>query len=655
MLQRLIAAVLAVLGVAAIALGVASATAWRADDPLVATAAPGGSARTLVTDPGVLELAGDPVTVTVRAEGSPVVLAVGRDTDVDGWLGDDPYVRVTGLSDWHTLATATVEAPAPEPSGTATADADAEGAAASPSPSATGDAGEVAAAADPTGSDMWLVEVTGDGSATLEWPARDGRWSLLAVSLGDTAPVLDLAWPQTVTTPWLWPGVALGVLLLAVAAVLLVRILRARRQGPDAGWHAVATGQIAVVTASGTPAGGTAAAEAPPVDAGTAPVTGAVPLGVISATGAPLTRRQIREAEAAAAAAAAAARRRGRRGATGAIPVVTGALPTVTGATPTAGEPGDRPGAGAPGSATGAPPSASAPGAPPAVPSSAGRVPSADGSGGAVAPRTTPGPTPAAPGSAVRGAAGDGPTAGRPGAAPGTAPAPSGTTGTTGTTGSSGSSGSSGSPERAATGTARPGHPEHLGHPERPGVATPPGASTSGAATGRADAATPRPGGTGPDAPGSRPAPPAPTSAPAPAATPTDRPEPASAPAAAPTDDEPRAPGRERRGLGARLPWRRSRADASASSDAAQGTEATGTATTPSWSPVAEPSGGAPGTAPRGTPTAAAPVPSADDTASPAQRADAWRRMWGFPSEGGAPGEDRTADRDDDQPTEEGR
>ncbi|TKR24310.1 hypothetical protein FA014_06830, partial [Cellulomonas hominis] len=296
MLQRLIAAVLGVLGVAAIGLGVASATVWRADDPLVATAAPGGGTRTLVTDPGVLELAGDPVTVTVHADGAPVVLAVGRDTDVTAWVGDDPYERVTGLSDWHTLATTAGQdaaEPTASPSGPATE--------ASPSPSASDDASAAATqAADPTGNDMWVAEVAGDGSATLDWPAQEGRWSLLAVSLGDTAPVLDLSWPQTVTTPWLWPGVALGVLLLAVAAILLVRILRERREGPDAGWTDVSTGMLATVPlpgAAGTPGAGAPAAGTP---------TGAVPVGTVT-PGVPLTRRQIREAEAA----AAAARRRG--------------------------------------------------------------------------------------------------------------------------------------------------------------------------------------------------------------------------------------------------------------------------------------------------------------------------------------------------------
>jgi hypothetical protein len=554
-LQRLIAAVLAVLGVAAIALGVASATVWRADDPLVATAAPGGGTRTLVTDPGVLEVAGDPVTITVRAEGSPVVLAVGRDTDVTAWVGADPYERVTGLSDWHTLATTAGEpAPGATPTPTPTADA---AATAEPSPSASAAEAETAAqAADPTGSDMWVAQVTGDGSATLEWPAQDGRWSLLAVSLG------DLSWPQTVTTPWLWPGVALGVLLLAVAAVLLVRILRQRREGPDAGWHPVTTGQIAVVAPADAAAADTTAMPA-----------GAIPVTTISATGAPLTRRQIREAEAAAAAAAAAARRRGRRPATGAVPVVTGAVLAVTGTVP-------------------------------AVPAETGPA----------AERATGGESPA----------GTGPERGAREPRSAGAPTPTPTRGTGAPTSATGSSG--GAPTTA--GPAVPG-------------ATAPGATAPRTATPAA------PGSDAPVPPGAPAAAPVtPPTTPAPGTPTPSTPAPAAPPATGrPEQDRPRG------GLASRLPWRRGRAETPETPPRDAPPPATPAPAT-AWSPTP----GVPAT-PSAPPRAAVPGTGAAplageseaDAAAQAGRADAWRRMWGFPEEGG------TAPDGDQKRTEEDR
>ncbi|WP_129338473.1 hypothetical protein [Cellulomonas endophytica] len=285
MLTRPFAAVLAAVGVVLVLLGVASATLWRADDVLTATA----TSRTplLVTDPGVLELGGDPVTVRVTApDDAPVVLAVGRDTDVLGWVGTDPWTRVTGLSSWDALATS----------------AGGEGAAAgvasstAAEPSAGTDAAAPAPAPDPSGSDLWVTQVSGTGSAELVWPRPDeGRWLLLAATTGSGDPTLSLSWPRVVTTPWLWPLVTAGALLVLVALAVWVRA--GRRARGDA-WVPVTTGAVPVATD---------------------------PHGVATVP----SRRALRAAEQA----ARDASRRGPR--TGAVPTVSGAVPTVSGAVPT--------------------------------------------------------------------------------------------------------------------------------------------------------------------------------------------------------------------------------------------------------------------------------------------------------------------------------
>ncbi|GAB2472909.1 hypothetical protein [Xylanimonas ulmi] len=220
MLRRLLGIALIVLGLAAAGLGVASATIWRESDSVVATATPQGDGTLVVTDPGVLELVGADVTVaaTVPGDGT-VTLAIGRDVDVDGWVGIDHYTRVTGLSDWTTLATSSVTPEAPEPE---------EG----QEPEA------LTPGADPAGSDMWVVQATGEGSATLRWDDRPGRWSLLAAGVGEdaTAPTIELTWPRVVTAPWLWPGVAGGGVLVlgGLALLLLGRRGRPAAEGPDA-------------------------------------------------------------------------------------------------------------------------------------------------------------------------------------------------------------------------------------------------------------------------------------------------------------------------------------------------------------------------------------------------------------------------------------
>ncbi|MCK9795824.1 hypothetical protein M1843_18935 [Isoptericola sp. 4D.3] len=230
MLQRILGGVLVLLGLAAAALGVASATVWRDTDTVVATATPTGDGTLVVTDPGVLGLVGGDVTVSATVpEGQKVTLAVGRDVDVAGWVGNDPYSRVTGLSDWENLSVA-----AGEP-------ADAEAGTNEPPESGP----------DPAGSDMWVAEASDENSVTLRWSDRPGRWTLLAAGVGEgaQAPTLELTWPRNVTTPYLWPGIGVGVVLVGIGAVLLVlggRRVRAQRAdaadlrsdgGPSDGRH----------------------------------------------------------------------------------------------------------------------------------------------------------------------------------------------------------------------------------------------------------------------------------------------------------------------------------------------------------------------------------------------------------------------------------
>lgn len=667
MLQRLIAALLGLLGLAAAALGIASATAWRADDPLVASAI--ADTPTLVTEPGVLEVAGEPVTVTVRADGSPVVLVVGRDTDVAAWIGTDPHQLVTGLSDWHDLALSDGTTPEPTASADATASAEATTDAAEPSPSASADSAEAGTAADPTGSDMWVTEVTGDGSASLEWTAPpSGRWSLMAVSLGASDPTLELSWPQEVTTPWLWPGVAAGVLLIAVAVILAIRI---RRSASGADWHDVSTGMIAVVTPPAS--GGDPATGSPTTTTGTIPM-------IDPATGLPLTRRQIREAEAAAIAA-----RRGRRGATGAIPTVTGATPTVTGATPTV--------TGATPTTTGPNPAALRADPSPSTPDAGATGASKADSGATGASTLDSGAT--APTTPDSGATGAGTPAGeRPVDSTGTAAAPadSAPTGDAATPAATAAEDPSGTPESGRTvrrpwfGLRRrgPATGEETG-PD--GIATDQSGATTGAAptggdtppgssvapatgsasptAGTTPASTPfaptsdpvggpRPSGRGaPGAAGSPttdPASAAPTTDPA-AETPTTDPAAAgtgspaaptawspgtrsgpveSGPSSATADTGPNAaragdpvtePSTDatapRRGLADRLPWRRSRDQESA----APATDGPPTAPGASTTPDDDAAPAVPG------------VDEEDDSLSSTQRADSWRRMWGFPAD----------------------
>lgn len=285
MLQRLVAYGLGVLGLVTIGLGVASATLWRADDTLVVTASGPGAGTLVSTAPGVLELGGGPVSVTARANGgTKVVLAIGREADVAGWVGTDAHTVITGLADRFTLATETVEPEAePEP---APADP------AAPTEAAPADAVEpdATSAPDPDGSDLWVQQAAGEDSAELTWTPEPGRWTLLAAGAGEGAgaPTVVASWPQTVTTPWLVPGVVVGAILLLAGIVLSVRSWLRTRRGvtPRRPGQAPATPVVVVASDAVVPGravGG--AADGPSLGPDDAPTV-------------QLTRRALREAAA---------------------------------------------------------------------------------------------------------------------------------------------------------------------------------------------------------------------------------------------------------------------------------------------------------------------------------------------------------------------
>ncbi|MCR1981886.1 hypothetical protein NSA53_06460, partial [Cellulosimicrobium cellulans] len=255
MLQRIIAALLLAGGLVAVGLGVASATVWRDSDTVVATTAYTGDGTVLVTAPGVLDLVAEDVTVRATAPGEQqVTLAIGREADVTGWVGEDPHGVVTGLSDWDALATRAVDAPAAEDE-PAEGDAPADGE--SPAEGETPAEGDATAetpvaGVDPAGSDMWLEEATGAGSASLRWSDQPGRWQLLAAGVGEgaVAPTVELSWPRQVETPFLWPGVIGGAVLILLGLGIGAASLRPRRRGPSGGTTTSATPAVAAAGAT---------------------------------------------------------------------------------------------------------------------------------------------------------------------------------------------------------------------------------------------------------------------------------------------------------------------------------------------------------------------------------------------------------------------
>jgi hypothetical protein len=189
LLPVLLAGLLALLGVAALAIGVATRTVWLPDTSVTSTAAVRDAGPLAVTAPGVLELRDGPVQVTATGpDGTPVLLAIGREADVTAWVDGAAHGVLTGLTGEHQLA---VKPVAGEPE-----------------------------APNPTGSDLWVQAASGTGSATLTYGADEGRWLLLVAADGKApAPTqLSMTWQREVSAPWSIPLIVIGALLLLAAA-----------------------------------------------------------------------------------------------------------------------------------------------------------------------------------------------------------------------------------------------------------------------------------------------------------------------------------------------------------------------------------------------------------------------------------------------------
>ena len=201
-MRRVLVALLAALGLLAVGAGVGLRTIWLPDDTVAARASVADPGVVVTTAPGVLEARPGPVTVSARApENGPVLLAIGRQGDVEAYVDGLARSRLTGFGG---------------PDGSAL--------------TSTSERGEPTVA-DPATSDLWVQRATGTGTATLRYDPPPGRWLLLAAGDG-TAPApstITLTWPSPVSTPWAVPLIVIGALLLLAAAGLALPQLRAVR------------------------------------------------------------------------------------------------------------------------------------------------------------------------------------------------------------------------------------------------------------------------------------------------------------------------------------------------------------------------------------------------------------------------------------------
>ena len=248
MIRRIVSVIATILGLVVIALAVCSATIWRPSATVQATLTQTPDQHYVLTEPGVLGLVDPSVTITATAEGQPVFLAVAYAVDAKAWLADDPYLSVTGLTDWNTLSATpvterceTVDPASAAPTQTASPGADATAATRAPTGAATdgatadstGSGGACTTLADsnadPSQADLWLKTASGQGTVTLDNVVEPGTVLLAATDGSGPAPRITLSWPRTVSTPWLIPGIIVGGLLLLVGVFGLLIDIQMRR------------------------------------------------------------------------------------------------------------------------------------------------------------------------------------------------------------------------------------------------------------------------------------------------------------------------------------------------------------------------------------------------------------------------------------------
>ena len=188
----------------------------------------------IMTRDGVLPLLNDEVTVrATSASGAEVAIGVGTPGDVLGWIGEDPYTEVVGIT--STRSELKVEehgSPADAESGAQSGAADAQsGADGAQSAQSAPQAGLVD---DLASSDMWLDAASGTGTATLTLSEVPAKRSLIAASAAGAGDLqLTLTWAtEKVNTLAIvsFLGALVAALIAGVAWLSRRQLLRHREE-----------------------------------------------------------------------------------------------------------------------------------------------------------------------------------------------------------------------------------------------------------------------------------------------------------------------------------------------------------------------------------------------------------------------------------------
>ncbi|WP_025157485.1 hypothetical protein [Leifsonia aquatica] len=222
--MRFVLAIVAfVVAAVMIVAGIAQRTVFAPPTQLTASATVTGDARYVVIAGSALNAHSGQQTLSVS--GAPdvksQVVAIGRTADVMAWLGSEKYVAVGYDSAADTLTTRSV---------TPKASSDSSDSTSTPSPTSTEAAGSTTensapqkseAGPNPTGSDLWLEEYDGEDAQVTRMSIPDGVSVLVASDGIKPAPsMIHITWPVDSSTPWAFPLIIGGLVLLVIGIAL---------------------------------------------------------------------------------------------------------------------------------------------------------------------------------------------------------------------------------------------------------------------------------------------------------------------------------------------------------------------------------------------------------------------------------------------------
>ena len=226
-MRGLVTPILGMLAVASIVLGALNATIWKPSSIIDATTHVSDT-RYIVTDPGVLPLVDAKATLTVESDAADqvcVALAAGK--DINGWIGDDGYTRITGLESWSTLSTQQQAGTSSNDGDTAAGDTGADGGTAETDGNDTADTADTAESGVAfQDSDMWDDVACDSGSVTMTTDiaadATDAPMAIIDLGAEGDADI-TLHWVRQTLPDFAMPFYFAGG-LLAIMAVLTASV-----------------------------------------------------------------------------------------------------------------------------------------------------------------------------------------------------------------------------------------------------------------------------------------------------------------------------------------------------------------------------------------------------------------------------------------------